>query len=172
MNTLVALGLVLIVLPALGSEGEIRVRVIDSKSGQPQPRQAVEVAVYAGGILPDKRTAKFYVETDDSGAATFRFPLPADAVFWLIISDGTGCSNEVFEASQILRVGVVAGNHCWNRSPKLDALKESPGNVILFRQVEPFLERFRHFKRYTVGARREPRREWGCFEGRLGYKKP
>ena len=149
IKTLVALGLLIIGLPALGSEGEIRVRVIDSKSGQPQPRQLVEVSLYAGlKTVPDKRIAKFRVETDDSGAAAFRIPVKGEALVWLIISDGTGCSNEVFEASQILRVGVVAGNHCWNRSPKLDALKESPGDVILFRQVEPFLERFRHFKRY------------------------
>ena len=78
--------------------------------------------------------------------SAFRYRL--DAVFWLIISDGTGCSHEVFEAAGILRTGLIAGNHCWNRSPKLDALNASPGDVILFRQVEPFLERFRHFKRY------------------------
>ncbi len=110
---------------------DIRVRLINSSSGQPMPGQPI------WAFLGRDERSLLEGTTDSEGVAIFH--LPAPVVDWINVRDASHtiwhCSPYwkcTFRTSEIRERGVVAMNTCGKHGKLTGTVTASPGEVVLF----------------------------------------
>ena len=119
---------------------QIRIRVINSKTGRPVSSVCVQTDLLgAAGLRPGEPVegSRRWKTTDKDGNVTFSMTLQHP---YLVASFQQKCASEVsFSIKTILAQGIVAKNHCWHKNSELNNLRSHPGGpCAVFRQIECF----------------------------------
>ena len=131
------------VLPACC--GEILVRVINAKSGRPEPGQWIEAVLCEKGARICREGVR--AQTDGMGEASITVDEGRYAQMMVYATDW-GCqpASERYDLSEIRRTGVVTKNGCYFRHPKLHSVSARPGEIVIFRYPLSFWERVRNWR--------------------------
>jgi len=146
------------ILGALGTAPspaqEIRIRVIDVRTGNPVAGKRIRVELGLNARQENGHRTEFSaflprldLKTGADGTAKLALgsPLPRDIRVFLSIGWWTECSPFIFATSDVLRAGVVAKNFCgpgiWDS--KHHAV--GPGDLVVFTRRNTLRERLKGF---------------------------
>jgi hypothetical protein len=116
---------------------ELHIVVINSKTGKPQPKELVRIAV--DGI----KASPVSCATDISGVATFN--VPADGKK-LLVDFQHLCATDpaLFPLDVVLSKGLVVKDYCWHKFEGLEKIRAKPGEIIVFYDKLNFFEQLEH----------------------------
>lgn len=126
---------------------QIRIRVINSKTGRPVSSVCVQTDLLGGaGLRPGEPVegSRRSNTTDKNGNATFSITLQHP---YLVASFQQKCASEVsFSIKTILTQGIVAKNHCWHKNSELKTLRPHPGELVVFFDKLNVFEKWKHIR--------------------------
>jgi len=130
------IGLILLVaLTSLGFAADLRVVVLDSKTGEPLHHK--KACVTFRPSLPEPSSCRL---TDSAGTATFPVPIPSPPTVYisLLTNDLVSCfSAHSFPSIEVMNVGLVVANTC---TAAKRSQTPTPGTIVVFAHQMTFLE--------------------------------
>jgi hypothetical protein len=160
---------------------EVRIRVINSKSGKPKAAISLKIQFLGGPGRRADLPAPGLIEADlnDQGMAVVDIEVIPHRRFE-IFSPGLCCHPAMgYDVESVLRTGIVGKNQCWHKSPRLNGIVPRPGEVTLFWDSLNFFELFKHTELWPLRRRDESQgldyadqRYYSSISGRFLLAKP
>ena len=136
---------------ALCSASDIKVRLLNGKTGAPMPDQPVVAWINLGMSAPKSTQHMFEAHTDSGGVATVHLPedqaiqtiTAAEAAYYgLIPCVRRDWEENKFLYQEVLTSGAVGVNTCDPKGPLKRTITASPGEIVVFARKPNWWEAF------------------------------